>query len=261
MVTPVRYPQGVSNAAAWQFFSQMGIENPFYYRRFVDDFDVLPAVTDGWTVTEVSGGTMALSSTLDGGNVVMTTTTTIDSSVSIQAIEPTFIPSAGNKLFFVSRFSTSDVIDSNIVAGLMPITANPFSPPSFGIYITNLSGSNQFALNVISNATSTITPFPALSNTFVANKTIDVGIYVSANSTPGKGPTIYASIGPNLVGYVPQSGNGTVNINNRSPVIKSTAPNIGGLQITPLAPVLGVNTPTGVALTATFDFVGVFKSR
>ena len=63
MPTPSRFPNGISNAAPWQMFAGMGVENPFFYHQFYDDFDTVPSTTIGWTVT---GPGTAPAGALDG---------------------------------------------------------------------------------------------------------------------------------------------------------------------------------------------------
>ena len=263
MVAPVRYPSGISNAAPWQFFAGMGVENPFFYHQFYDDFDVLPAATDGWTVTNATG-TAALSTTLDGGNYVMTTAASAASFVSIQRVASSFQPVAGKKLYFVARLSLSDVTNSVVIAGLFPNAATtPFTgTPANGIWISKASGGTQLVLNVANNSVVTSTNFPTSAYTLTANTTFDVGIYVTNGmSNTLQGTTITASVGPTLVSYVPQSGTGTANSTNRAPNIVSTAPLLTTLQATVLAPILAVQTGNSSVLSLTSDFVGAFRER
>lgn len=259
MASPVRFPQGISNAAPWQMFSGMGVENPFFYHQFYDDFDVLPAVTDGWTVT--GPGTAPLSTTLDGGNVVLTTTAAGSSQAEIQRTNVSFQPVAGKKLYFVARITLSDIVNAAFVAGLMPITATPFTPPANGIWISKASSSSTINLNVANASTVTTTAFPATAFTLTNAVSFDVGFEVSANSAGGLGAVIKGSVAPTLVSFVPQSGNGSANSTNRSPNIVSTAPLITTLQATVLAPVVAVQTGNSSILTATVDFVGAFRER
>jgi hypothetical protein len=262
MPTPSRFPQGISNAAPWQMFAGMGVENPFFYHQFYDDFDVLPAATDGWTVTNATG-TAALSITLDGGNYVMTTAASASSFVSIQRVASSFQPTAGKKLYFVARLSLSDVTNSVVIAGLFPNAATtPFTgTPANGIWISKASGGTQLVLNVANNSVVTSTNFPAASYTLAANVSFDVGFEVTSGSGAGTGPTIRGSLAPSLVSYIPQSGTGAANSTNRAPTIVSTAPLLTTLQATVLAPILAVETGNSSALSLTSDFVGCFKER
>ena len=257
MVTPVRYPGGISNAAPWQFFSGMGVPNPFFYHQFADDFDTVPSTTVGWTPT----GTVAAGTT-DGGTVVLTTAASAAAFSEIQRTNVSFQPVAGKKLYFVARVSLSDITNASLIAGLMPSTATPFTSPANGVWITKPSGGTSFNLVVVNNSVTTTTVIPAAAITIANNVAFDVGIYITnGQSNTLQGTTITASVGPTLVSYVPQSGTGAANSTNRAPNVVSTAPLITTLQATVLAPTLAVQTGNSSALTATFDFVGAFRER
>jgi hypothetical protein len=262
MPTPSRFPNGISNAAPWQMFAGMGVENPFFYHQFYDDFDTVPSTTIGWTVT---GPGTAPAGALDGGNVVLTTTAAASSQAEIQRTEVSFQPVSGKKLYFVARITLSDIVNAAFVAGLMPVTTTPFTPPANGIWISKASSSSTINLNVANAGTVTTTALPAGAITLANGVAFDVGIEVTGNGSsvgaPSTGPQIRASLSPNLVGYVPQSGNGSANSTNRAPNVVSTAPLLTTLQATVLAPVLAVQTGNSSILTATVDFVGAFRER
>lgn len=261
MPTPSRFPQGITNAAAWQFFSAMGTPNPFFYHSYSDDFDLLLANT-GWVTTETTGTATQVAG--NGGIVTLATAATVATFVSIQRPVATFTPIAGKKTFFAARLNLLDVTNSVIVAGLMPITATPFTASANAIWISKTAGSLQFVLNVANAGVTTSTNIPLTAFTPVNGASFDIGIAVTAGTTPNipfSGPQIIASIGPNLVGFVPQSGTGQVGSTNRAPNINGTPALITTLQTTPLAPVVGVLSGTGAIETLNLDFVGAFQER
>ena len=254
MPTPSRFPNGISNAAPWQLFGGMGVENPFFYHQFYDDFDTVPSTSIGWTGTATSGGT-------NGGSAVLTTAATSLSTAELQRTQVSFQPVAGKKLYFVARITLSDVVNAAFVAGLMPVTATPFTNPANGIWISKASSSSTFNLNVANAGVVTTTAFPAGATTLANGVSFDVGFEVTGNSAGSVGPNIRGAIGPNLVGYVPQSGNNSANSTNRAPNILSTAPLLTTLQATVLAPVIAVQTGNSSILTLTSDFIGAFEER
>ncbi len=264
MPTPSRFPNGISNAAPWQMFAGMGVENPFFYHQFYDDFDTVPSTTIGWTS---SGTGSAPAGGTDGGSVVLTTAATASAFESIQRTEASFQPVSGKKLYFVARITLSDIVNAAFTAGLYPTgSTTPFAAaPANGIWISKASSSSTINLNVANNSVTTTTAFPAGAITLANGVSFDVGFEVTGNSSsstgPSTGPTIRGSLGPNLVGYVPQSGNGSANSTNRAPNIVSTAPLLTTLQATVLAPLLGVQTGNSSILTAAVDFVGAFRER
>jgi hypothetical protein len=258
MVTPVRFPGGISNAAPWQMFAGMGVENPFFYHQFYDDFDTVPSVSTGWTA---NGTGTAAEGALDGGVVILTTTAVAAEFETLQRTAVTFQPVAGKKLYYVARVTLSDVLNSAFLAGLMPFTATPFTNPANGIWISKASGSTTFNLNVANNSVVTTTAFPTGALTPTNAVSFDVGFEVTGGSAGGTAPTVRGSLGPNLVAYVPQSGNGSANSTNRAPNIVSTAPLLTTLQATVLAPLVAVQAGTTTIKTLTADFVGAFRER
>jgi hypothetical protein len=237
----------------------MGVENPFFYHQYADDFDT-PILSTGWVVT-ASTGTAAVAAG-DGGVVVETTTAAAANFVSIQRPFAGFQPVAGKKLYFVARITLSDVVNGAFVAGLMPgSTATPFTAPANGIWISKAASTSQIVLNVANAGTTTSTNFPLTALTLTNAVSFDVGFEVTANSAGGVGPSIRGSLAPNLVAYAPQSGTGAANSTNRAPNIVSTAPLLTTLQATALAPLVAVQTGNSSILTLTSDFVGAFRER
>lgn len=259
MATPTRFPQGVSLAAPWQFFSGMGIPNPFYYHSFSDDFDTAPVVATGWTASGT--GTAPAGSPADGGTVVLTTTAVAVEFESLQRTLATFQPVAGKKTYFATRVTLSDVTNSAIVAGLFPSgSTTPFTAPANGIWVSKASGSSQLVLNVANNSVTTSTNFPNIGFTLTNAVSFDIGIHVTSGAA-GTGASITATVAPNIVGFGPQSGTGSAGSTNRQPNIASTAPLITTLQATVLAPLVGVQAGTTTIKTMTVDFVGAFRER
>jgi hypothetical protein len=259
MTVPTRFPEGLSNAAPWQLFSEMGVTNPFYYHSFFDDFDVYPlaGTITGW---EVFGtGTRAFISA-DGGVVELTTAATTGSYNYIQRQTSTFQPIAGKKLYFVTRVSLTDIIDSQLFVGIVPVGDTPSGSVPNGIWITKALGSTQLSLVVVNNSVITTNPFPALAYTSTNNVFFDVGFSIVPDNITGNN-VISGSVAPTLVSYVPQSGTGTMGSKERSPVVVSTAPLLTTLQANVLAPTVGLQTESNVAYSATFDFVGCFRER
>lgn len=260
MATPTRYPQGISNAAPWQFFANMGLPNPFFYHSFSDDFDTAPVVATGWTPSGT--GTAPAGSPADGGTVVLTTTAVAAEFESLQRTLATFQPVAGKKSYFVTRVALSDVTNAALIAGFFPSgSTTPFTNPANGVWVSKASGSLQLVLNVANNSVVTSTNFPtSIGFTLTNAVSFDIGIHVTAGAN-GLGAAINASVAPNLVAFGPQSGTGTAGSTNRAPNIVSTAPLITTLQATVLAPLVGVQAGTTTIKTMTVDFVGAFRER
>jgi hypothetical protein len=260
-MTPSRFPGGISNAAPWQFFGSMGLPNPFFYHQFADDFDI-PIADTGWVTTETTGAVTQASA--QGGAISLATAATISTFVSVQRPTANFEPVAGKKMFFVARLTLADVVNSVFVAGLMPITATPFTAPSNGIWISKAAAGEQLVLNVANAGVVTQTNIPLSALTLANGVSFDIGLSVTAGDVPSTtvpGAQIIASVGPNLVGYLPQSGTGSPGTTNRAPQINGTPALITTLQGTLLAPVVGVQSGTGAIETLGVDFIGAFAER
>jgi hypothetical protein len=263
MASPTRFPQGVTNAAPWQFFSGLGLPNPFFYHQFADDFDVVPttALPNGWTITAATG-TVTQPLISDGGDALLSTTGVLNDFVSIQRTAATFMPAAGKKTYFIANLTLSDVVASAFVAGMMPSTVTPFVNPANGIWISKASGTSVINLNVANNSVVTTTPFPASAFTLTNNVSFDVGFLYTPGSQRNAGvPRIVGSIGPNLVGYIPQSGTGAANSTNRTPNVASPVTVLATLTSTVLAPVVAVQAGAAAIKTMTVDYVGAFRER
>lgn len=259
MASPTRFPQGVTNAAPWQFFSGLGLPNPFYYHVFADDFDTVPSTSIGWTATGTGTVTQGA---LDGGVTILTTTAVAVEFEELQRTQVSFMPVAGKKIYFVARIALSDVLNSAFVAGLMPITGTPFTNPANGIWISKASGSTTINLVVANNSVVTTNAFPTGVLTLANNVFFDIGFAYTPGGVKNAGiPRIIGSAGPNLVGFVPQSGTGAVGSTNRTPNVISTAPLLNTLNAQVLAPVLAVQAGTTTIKTLTADYVGAFRER
>lgn len=262
MPTPSRFPNGISNAAPWQFFNGMGVENPFFYHQYYDDFDV-PIASTGWVVTASTG--TAAEEAGNGGLVLLSTTAAASNFASIQRPTATFEPIAGKHTFFVARIQLSDVVNGAFVAGLMPAaTATPFTAPANGIWISKAASTSQLVLNVANASVVTSTNIPLGALALANGVPFDVGFEVTPGIVPyvnNPGPQILGSVAPSLVSWIPQSGNGSANSTNRSPNVNGTPVLMTTLQATNLAPILAVETGNSSALTLTSDFIGAFQER
>ncbi len=259
-MTPSRFPGGISNAAPWQFFGSMGLPNPFFYHQFADDFDI-PIADTGWVTTETTGAVTQASA--DGGVISLATAATVSTFVSVQRPSANFLPVAGKKLFFAARLNLADVVNSVFVVGLMPITATPFTAPANGIWISKAAGVEQLVLNVANAGVVTQTNIPLSALTIANGVNFDLGLMVTTGDVPmtNPGPQIVASVGPNLVGYLPQSGTGTPGSTNRAPQINGTPALITTLQGTLLTPTVAILSGSGAIETLNLDFVGAFRER
>lgn len=257
MVSPVRYTSGFTQDAIYQPFGQVGFPNPFFYHVVSDDFDELDAAK--YTTSALSSGT-ATSPSFDGGAVLLTTAATGADTVAIQkktagfAVIPQTSSVAGKKIVFVARLRLSDVTACGFNIGLLNTTATAFAPTD-GFFFQKVAGSA--VVNLVSRVagTSTTLAVPATSFTLANGVDMDFAIYYDGKGA-GVG-TLYGTIGPNQIGYAPQSGTGST-----TPV---RAPSVGFQPATVpavlLNPTIALQTSTAVANTLTADLMAAGRER
>lgn len=124
MTSPTRFPAGISTNTPIQTLAQFGMPDPTKYHTAFYDFNVYTA--GDWIVTAVGSGSQALTAG-DGGLLLNTNAAGATDSNFFQSLVGSFLPTAGKKLFFKSRFKVSDVTLSAIVMGLQVIDTTPLT--------------------------------------------------------------------------------------------------------------------------------------
>ena len=236
---PVRYPSGISTDFKWGPLADFGRPNPFGYHTWSDDFDVL---SSSLTATKTGVGTIAASGA--GGLAVFTTAPLATDNAVLSLPTATFQLLLGKKAFFLTRLQLSNAANASIMVGLLAATTTPFTGvPTDGIWIYKSTGVTGFAL--ANAAASVLTTVPIPPNFVAANATnIDIGFYVD------RGGNIFAFIGPQLVGWIPQSGTAG-QYGGRGPVATMFP---AALTAALLMPVVAVQSGAAAAVTMTVDF-------
>lgn len=288
---PNRLPSGSTTDPPWGPLANSGFGNPFFYHQFADDFDNQLGAAGIYTATNTGAGTIAHSAG-DGGLALFTTAATANALDSIQLPAASFtLPGTGatppgssasmKKFFYLARLQLSDMTLATFIAGVCAITATPFTTGVQsivdGLFFYKAPGAlnNLVVLNVASAGQSP--SGVGFTNTF----TIPTSAYVLANATYidlafyiDRNQNIFIFVGSQLVGWIPQSGTGSVNAAGvpTLPVLGHVFANYNfqaqGVQ-TPvmltqanLSPTLAVsNGITAVVKTMTADFHCVQKER
>lgn len=222
---PVRNMCGSSSDGPYGPLADSGMNNPFFYHQFADDFDALLGAAGIYTL---SGTGTAVHTPGDGGNALLSTTGVANGFESIQLPAASFtLPTTGNnppntstsvkKLFYLARLALSDVVLSTFAIGLAATSATPFTTGVVsildGIYFTKAASSAQINLVVVASAgnspsgagVSYTLALPLSSYNLVNGVPFDIGFYIDRQQN------VKAFIGnPSLVGYAPQSGSGPV---------------------------------------------------
>lgn len=178
MTSPVKYTAGVSTASKTSALFQLPTPNPTRLHTFFDDFDNFEA--DQWVITRVGTTPTEVSTSADGGRVLLTMAATDDSSSFLQwsgddnaAVNETYKFVAGKKLWFQSRFQVSDVTQSDFVMGLQITDTTPLAVTD-GVYFRKDDGDAQLDFVVIKDSAATTT---SPSVTLTAATDVTVGFY------------------------------------------------------------------------------------
>lgn len=242
MTTPLttRMPNGVTNAAPGQTMADAGTPDPSWAHVYHNDFDVYLA--SDWTRTTVGAGTSALAA-VDGGQLLLTTTTGAADAVYHQLVAAGFKLVAGKEAWFKFRGVLSDVTNSVFHAGLImtsttPVTAND------GVFISKPTGSGALQLNCRIGGVATVTAFPAACVLTAATE-FEVGIHIDTN-------------GMVEAFYNPTTGP----MWQQTPVVRGpvavSSPSITQVLLTPS---FGILNSTGAARTLGVDYVTAVRNR
>src|SRR5258706_1053315 len=162
---PVRTPAGSTSDQVWQPLADCGAGNPFFYHSFFDDMDSSLSVTGAWTQTKTTAGTIA-NVAGDGGLGLFTTNASTPLTTDIASIQlpfANFSLTSGQKLFFETRFTTSDWTNAAIIFAPLQTTTTPFTPTD-GIYFSKVTTGTVLTINSAMASVSTHATIPAASH-------------------------------------------------------------------------------------------------
>lgn len=294
---PSSLPGGSSTDPPYGPMYDSGYSNPFFYHNFSDDFDNLLGPSGAYTVTAAGGSVVHTAG--DGGLALFTTGAVAGNFAWIQLPAASFtLPLTGNnppvtansskKLFYIARIQLGDVSLSDFIIGLCATTAAPFgggggtqnvtdglffykAPSSTVIQLLNVASAGQSPSG--SGFTNTFT-IPSTAYTLTNGVNLDFAFEIDGNQN------LKVWVGAQLVGWIPQSGFGSVNaagvpiLPTLGPVLcnynfLSQATGMAGNAATPIMYTqaalnvsMGVcNGATAVAKTMTADFHCAQKER
>ena len=251
---PNRYPNGFTSDPVYGPLGQMGMQNPFFYHLWSDDFDQEIAES-GYTKTTTGNGTVALAAG-DGGLALFTTNTSTPATTDIASIQlpvAGFTFTAGKKSFFLTRVQSSDMTNAAILAGLIQTTTTPFTVTD-GIYFYKASGAASLVLITTVGSVPTSLTIPTSAYSLANNVNVDLGFYVDRKQN------IYAFVGAQLVGYLPQQGTGSTVPSGAVAAIQQTITPTT-LTTANLNPTLAIQSGTASSKTMAADFLLAAKER
>lgn len=248
MPAPTRFLSGSTQAASFQPLGQLGIQDPFFYADFADDF--LPYNTALYTVTTPNSGTIAnTAASGSGGRILLTTGAAAGNFCELQLPTAAFQVVAQKKLAYLARLQVANITTSAIIAGLCNTTATPFSAVADGIFFSKAAASTNLILTI--NTGSTTIGSVTISGALTNATDIDLGIYVDRNGN------IRAFVGSSLEGAKrPNTANLGPNYGIQASALT------GSLTSVLLNPTLAIsNGATAAAMTGVADFMFAGQER
>lgn len=150
--TPTRFPKGIVNRPKDDPLGMFGMPDWTKYHIYFNDFDSY--VAGDWTVTESSAsGTQALTD-IDGGALLLTNAANDDFLNALQLLKESFLPAAGKRMWFKTRFKVSDATQSDVVVGLQVRDTSPLAV-SDGIYFLKADGAATVDAKILGSSAAT----------------------------------------------------------------------------------------------------------
>lgn len=169
MGTPVRYPNGVTNAGPNDPLRNFVDTDPTKAYRYWNDFHTYTA--GDWTVTETqAGATQAINAGAAGGVLLLTNDTGNTDVNQLQLASETFKYVAGKQFWMKARFAlTATLANFGAVIGLAITDTTAAAAVSDGIYWRKASGAStlEFVVEKDSTETASGTLATMVSGTFV----------------------------------------------------------------------------------------------
>ena len=116
MANPVSFTAGVSTALKSGVLHKYPAPDPTKIFTYWNDFDNY--IAGDWTVTVV--GTTPTAAITDGafGRLLLTTTGAENDGIQLQKVGEAFLPIAGKKMWFKTKFQVSDATQSDFLFGI-----------------------------------------------------------------------------------------------------------------------------------------------
>ena len=169
MGTPVRYPNGVTNAGINDPLRNFVDTDPTKSYRWFNDFHTY--VAGDWTVTETqAGATQAISAGAAGGVLLLTNDAGNTDVNQLQLASETFKYVAGKQFWMKARFAlTATLANFGAVIGLAITDTTATAAVSDGIFWRKASGAStlEFVVEKDSTETASGTLATMVSGTFV----------------------------------------------------------------------------------------------
>jgi hypothetical protein len=239
----MRIAAGFTQQTVDQPLSLIGMPDPTFYARWVEDF--MTYIAAAYTVTATGNGAVAATTGGAGGRVTFTTNSSTPASGDIVELQPpaaSIVMSTYKKTFFAARF-VSTTNNPVYQIGLIQKTATPATIAD-GMVATRASAAAAwvFSTYVGSAVTGTVTVTDAVSG-------YDCDISMTYN---GRGEVL-CYVGLALMGPIEDQNRETLGPQGRFTPTSITA--------VALAPTLAMQSGTAASTTAIFDFLYAGQER
>lgn len=227
-----RFPNGITNVDPNNIFNSLMMPDPTLYHTLFDDFDRYLA--SNWTITDTGTGVVAQIDG-NGGLITITNDASAADNTLLQNVSESFLVTAGKPIFFKTRLSLGDVVNTLFSIGLMVRdVATPFNPTD-GIYF--IKADAAATLNIVGRQTTaaTVTASSPIA-TLVNGTMVELAFFYDG------GDRIYYAVNNTVTGYLQMSA--------------ATLPNTELL--------LAINSQNGAAGSSevvTIDYVFVAQQR
>jgi len=162
MASPIRYSDGVTNAAAGGLFGQFPMLVPTKMISLFEDF--LPYTAADWVKTATSAGAgtsaAAQSDTGIGGAVIITTAANEDDSLWLQRSHDggtndleAIQFAVGKKAWFECKFQGNEAEQQDFILGIHKVATDPIdTAPTDGIWFQMDDGDENIDLHIVKNS-------------------------------------------------------------------------------------------------------------
>lgn len=248
MASPSRFLSGFTQAASYQPLGNLGIQDPFFYAYYDDDF--LPYNASLYTVTAAGGTVAATAASGSGGRILFTTGAVAGNFAEIQFPVAGLQNVSGKKLAYLARLQVANITTEAVIAGLIATNVTPFTSVADGIYFSKAAGATTISLIAVTGGV-TVGSTSISTSALSANTDIDLGFYVDRLGN------IKAFIGNNLEGVKRPN---TATLGPTNGILASAL--TGALTAVLLNPTIAVsNGTTAAAATLVADFMFAGQER
>lgn len=185
MVTPVRYPNGVSTATPGTALADLPIPSPTGVYVAMEDFTRYAATE--WNTRLTTTDSVAVLTTQPFGVIQLTAPAALGTSqvAGLESNPANILFTSTQRVWFETRFSLADITNSTLLAGLTAgTTLVVATPPTSGIWFSKAAASTSIILNSrVASGTAIQTTVPIATGLFANATSIRLGFYYNGKNS------------------------------------------------------------------------------